>query len=103
MINNYKNAEKLLETKNLVLNAYPKINWINDTTFWYDKEKYSDDKICSEKIKVNCICKEISLFEDNTNEKDDVKEIEVFTKQDIIQLGFSLTFDRFENMISIRA
>ncbi len=71
MINSYKNAEKLLETKSLVLNAYPKINWIDNTTFWYNKEKYNGDEICNEKIKVDCACKEVSLFEDKTNEKED--------------------------------
>jgi len=54
LINSYKNAEKLLETKSLVLNAYPKINWIDDTIFWYNKDKYNGDEICNEKIKVDC-------------------------------------------------
>lgn len=71
--------------------------------------KYCFNILKLEKVFVGCYennvasLKLINGLGFSRNEKDDVKEVDVFTKQDIIQLGFSLTFDRFENMISLRA
>lgn len=92
MINKYKNAEKLLATKKLILNAYPKVEWIDDNTFSYNKEKRSNDEICLDKIKVDCLKKEKFLEIENFKPEENKDE-----SYDVISPNgkYSVCFDNY--------
>ncbi|MEG0899095.1 MAG: DPP IV N-terminal domain-containing protein [Oscillospiraceae bacterium] len=73
MVEKYINANKILETKKMILNAYPKIKWLDDMSFTYDNEYRNINEVKTNKIKYNCIDKTKAVISDNTNEKSDDK------------------------------
>ncbi len=72
MLERYKQAEKLLpwNIKEAVLNGQPKVNWLDDESFYYAKEERIDGKFNISYIKVNCATtKETELFDNRALKK----------------------------------
>lgn len=75
MLNQYINANKIMETKNMVLNAYPEIKWDSDNSFIYDFEYRENDKVLNKTLKYDCTSKTETNFSKEEEKKDESAEV----------------------------
>ncbi|MEG1027999.1 MAG: DPP IV N-terminal domain-containing protein, partial [Oscillospiraceae bacterium] len=77
MLQKYKNANKLLQTDRLVLNAFPQTEWKDDISFVYNQDFFENGEKKSRKVKYDCASKTKTILEEEDKKSEEKNELNV--------------------------